>query len=959
MSMRDLLVVPWLLGCSAPTSATPSPQTAPAPQETQDFRPLRFGDPEPLVYDEPFFAGAKYDANIRTPDDLLGQKHGTRLSHHAEILACLRAWDAASDRIRVDTFAHTHEGRELVWAAISSPANLAKLDAIRADVGKLYDPRGLSDAEAQRILAGPAVAWMGYSIHGDELSGSDAALALAYHLVASTDADVDALLDQLVVVIDPCLNPDGRERIIGMVEQSAGRTPNLDYTSMQRGRWPFGRGNHYLFDMNRDWMAGTQPETRGRWRAVLSFHPQLFVDAHEMWSQDTFLFYPQSKPYNPNLPEKQLAWNERYGAGTAAAFDAHGWAYYTREWADAWGPFYSDAWAALTGATGILYEQAATYGFPLKRESGRVLTYREAVHHQVTASWANLNTLREHRAEALADYLANAQKNVAAETPGNERMFVLRPGPNRRRELDFLRCLRGQEIEVARATAGFTVRNAVHAEGGRSDELTLPAGAWIVAARQPARARVHAFLDFDPRYDRDALQEEREELERKGRSKAYDVTSWSLPHAYDLDALWCDAMDVAREPLGDQTFAAPPAAPEALPDPLAIGWLVDGASDDALVFAAHAMELGLAVHWADEPFTAAGRSFARGSLLVRRGENQGSPEDVWKRVRTAALAAEVEVVPASTGRAPDEDSADLGGQHFHLLARPHVALLSNSPVSSDAYGHLWHHLDARIGVPVSILDAQALNEYDLRRFNVLVLPPASGLRELLTPAKDALRAWIEGGGTLIACADSAAALTKGALGLSQVALRQDALDDLESYRKAAERERGARDIEIDEALVWDGPKEPATPTGEGGATEKKPEPAKITPEDDARARVFSPQGATLRGIVDPGAWITAGSDDVLPVMVSGSDAFLAKEPVRTAVRLDRAPGLRLAGLLWPEARERLAESAWLTVERVGHGQIVLFAAQPAFRGYHEASARLFANAVVLGPGLGTDQPVGW
>jgi len=322
-------------------------------------------------------------------------------------------------------------------------------------------------------------------------------------------------------------------------------------------------------------------------------------------------------------------------------------------------------------------------------------------------------------------------------------------------------------------------------------------------------------------------------------------------------------------------------------------------------------------------------------------------------------------VPAPTGRAPDEDSADLGGQHFRLLARPRVALLSNSPVSTDAYGHLWHHLDTRVGVPFSILDAQQLGDYDLRRYNVLVLPPSDGLRELLAAAKDELAAWIEGGGTLIACADSAAALTKGRLGLSQVALRQDALEDLASYAKAVERERGARAVVVDEALVWDGPPpkkdEPAAEGADEKEKEKKKddEPAKVAPEDDARARLFSPQGVTLRGLVDPLAWITSGCDDVLPVMVSGSDVFLAKEPVRTAVRLAAANELRLAGLLWPEARARLADSAWLTVERKGHGEIVLFAAPPAFRGYNAASARLFANAVVLGPGLGADQPIGW
>jgi hypothetical protein len=262
-----------------------------------------------------------------------------------------------------------------------------------------------------------------------------------------------------------------------------------------------------------------------------------------------------------------------------------------------------------------------------------------------------------------------------------------------------------------------------------------------------------------------------------------------------------------------------------------------------------------------------------------------------------------------------------------------------------------------VGVPFSILDAQELGSHDLRRYNVLVLPPSGGQRRLLEPLKDELRKWIEAGGTLIACEGSAAALTKGALGLSQVVLRQDALEELETYRKAAERERAARAIVVDEAAIWDGPK-PPEPEGEKKKEEEQKPPA-ISAEDDARARLFSPQGVTLRGLVDPDAWVTTGLDDVLPVLVSSGDVFLSKPPVKTAVRLSPAAELRLGGLLWPEARERHAESAWLTVERVGNGQIILFAAPPAFRGYHLASARLFANAVVLGPGLGASQPVGW
>ena len=966
------VLLSMLLGCAAPAGATQA-SAQPAPQAPEGSRPIRFGDPTELAYDAPFFPGARYDAALATPDSILGQQHGSRLSHHAEILACFRAWAASSKRIRVETFARTHEGRELVWAAISSPANLARLDAIRADTARLADPRNLSDAEAQRILAGPAVAWMGYSIHGDELSGSDAAVALGYHLVASQDADVAALLDQLVIVIDPCLNPDGRERIIGMVEQSAGLTPSLDYASMHRGRWPYGRGNHYLFDMNRDWMAGTQPETRGRWRAVLSFHPQLFVDAHEMGSDDTFLFYPQAEPHNPQLPAGQQGWLARYAADAARAFDAHGWAYYTREWADAWGPFYSDAWASLTGAAGILYEQANTMGFPLKRESGRVLTYREAVHHQLTASWANLGTLRANRAEALRDYLANGRANVAAETSGNGRMLVVKPSGNLRREEELLRTLIEQGIEVHRAEAEFEAKNVEHAEGTRSESASFPAGSWLIPARQPARQRVRAFLDFDVRYDKEALQREREELERKGRSKAYDLTAWSLPHALDLDAAWVDALEVRSAPITTSERARPALAAKA-PEPAPVGWIVDATDDDALGFAARALVLGLAVHWADEAFTAGGQRFARGSLLVRRAENEGDAQTVWERVRRAAEGARVTPVPAPSGLAPDAEQADLGGQHFRLLSRPRVALLANSPVASDAYGHLWHHLDQRVGVPFSILDAQSLGDYDLRRFNVLVLPPSYGIRGVLEPLKQALASWVESGGTLIACGSSAAELTKGRLGLSQVALRQDALEELAAYAKDAERDRSAHAVVIDEELVWNGPKEDAKPgekpaegemaaekPGEAAAESGKPEKESAKPDKDeeAHARLFAPQGATLRALVDPDAWITCGIDAILPVLVAGPDILLAKSPVTSAVRLEQARALRLGGLLWPEARARLAESSWLTVERKGHGQIVLFAAPPAFRGYHLASARLFANAVVLGPGLGADQPAGW
>jgi hypothetical protein len=969
-ALKHVSLVPLVLGCAAPVAPA---QSSAAPGGGQAG--IRFGDPVELAYDAPFFAGAHYDPDVPSPDAILGQAHGSRLSRHDEIVACFRALGVASPRVVVETYGHTHEGRELVYAVITSPANHARLDAILADHACLYDPRGLADAEAVLARTVP-IAWMGYSIHGDELSGSDAAVALGYHLAASTDADVAKLLDDLVVVVDPCENPDGRQRILTMVEQAAGYTPNLDYASMQRGRWPYGRGNHYLFDLNRDWMAGTQPETRARWAAVARFHPQLFVDAHEMGSLDTFLTYPQERPWNLDFPAQHGRWQTVFAADVAAAFDAQGWSYYTREWADGWAPFYTDAWASLTGAVGILYEQASTSGFPLRRASGELLTYRESVHHQATASLANLRTLAARGSEILANYLANQRVNVAADTPGNDRAFVLVPGANAGRERELLAALLDQKIEVLRADAAFSGAGAESVLGPRADAHEFPAGALIVPARQPRAQLVKAFLAFDPRLDAAALRAEREELEQAGATKIYDLTAWSLPHALALDAWWCDAPDVAATPVERVSL---PEAGRPGEDGDAVAWVVGAGDDGALVFAARALEGGVQVHAADRAFTlgprdtGVGRAFPRGSFLVRRRENPRSEGELERLLAEAAAAGGVELVRAGTSRSPD-DGPDLGGGHFRLLARPRVAMLANSPVAYDTYGHLWHQLDRVLGVPFSLLDAQAFSSADLRRYNVLIVPPGAGA--FVGEHAEELGRWAADGGTLLAIGDSAGAATGAEL--SKVKLRRDALEHLNDHASAVARERAAFAVEIDEALVWDGPAaEPpgdAADAAEEGAEHAKPDAEKAadapTAEDDARARIFAPYGVALRAELNPRAWITAGVSPLepavagaplarveIPVFFSGDRVFLAADGV--AVRLAPAPKLRLGGLVWPEARARIADSAWLTVEPKGRGQVILFACMPAYRGYHAATARLFGNAVILGPGLGASQPIGW
>jgi hypothetical protein len=936
------------LGCSA----------APAAQEPGAGAPERgtLGHAAQHPYDAPFFPGASHDESITAPEVVLGHALGARPASHADVSSCWRTWERESPRVALETYARTFEGRECTVGVVTSPANHARLDEILAGIGRLADRRGVSDAEAEAIAAeSPAVAWLGYSIHGDEMSGVDAGLAVAYHLIAGTGDDVARTLDQLVVVIDPMLNPDGRERILGMLEQSAGAVPNLDVNSMHRGRWPWGRGNHYLFDMNRDWMPGIMPETRGRWRVALKYRPQLFVDAHEMGALDTFLFYPQAKPFNPHLPPGLDRWQKVFGDEQAAAFDAYGWSYYTREWADAWGPFYSDAWGSLNGAVGILYEQAGFAGQPLRRASGEVVTYREAVHHQAVSSLANVETLRANRAEVLKSYAAGRAASLE-----HERAFVLVPSGHPARERWLVDTLMQQGVEVWRREDGFTAADVVDVLGRTDAQRELPAGVFVVPAGQPQGALVRAFLEFDVRMDDEALLEERRELEREGRSKVYDVTSWNLARALGVSSLWCDA-EAAVAGAERVTSIEPPRAGAADPQDVPIyGWLVDGRGDRSLAFAVAAVEDGLAVHAADRDFEAGGRSFARGSLLVRRHENGA---DTGARVAAAARATGVLALGLPSARAPG-DGPDLGGGHFHLLTRPRVALLSNSPVAPDRFGHLWHYLDRELGVPTTLVDAQSLGSYDLRRYNVLILPPVWG-GSLLAPHAERLRTWVRSGGTLIAMGSSAAAVVDEDLQLSSVRARRDVLGELDEWLFAARREQRAFEVEIDPAAVWGDAVEATATEGAAAAeaaAQTESEEGEAAPDlerQDAWMRRFSPRGVSVLGLVDDGHWITAGCDRELPVDFAGDLVLFARGPVRTAVRLAAEERLRLGGLLWPEARARMAESSYLTVERPGDGQVILFASQPAFRGYGRATARLLGNAVVVGPGVGASQPLGW
>jgi hypothetical protein len=933
-----------------------------APQSPADsFQPIQYGDKEGYEWNEDFFPGSTYDPSITTPAEMLGQALGSRLAHHEEILSMFRTWDTESKRITLHEYGRSYEGRPLVYALITSASNHAKLEQLRAANLQLSDPRGLTDSDAQRLIKQlPAVAWMGYSIHGDETSGADASMAVTYHLIAAQGEEAENLLDQVIVVLDPCMNPDGRMRFVPMTEQMAGFRTSLDPASMSRGHWPYGRGNHYLFDMNRDWMAGVAPETRGRWAVNQLWRPQLFVDAHEQSGSDTFLMYPQAKPRHPELPAQLLKWQGVFADEHGAAFDSYGWGYYTREWADAWYPGYSDAWGSLNGAIGMLYEQGRYAGQPYERPSGEVVPYRRAVHAQALASVSNLTTLAHNREAVLHDYWQHRRSQIDGKREDSKRVFLLDASATDSRSQAFLQILLAQGVEIWQSTQAITAQHTVHTFGLRRDKLSLPAGTLLIPVNQPQGALVRAYLDFDPRMSEQLLTEERASLESDEGSKLYDITAWDLGRAFGLNAWWGDVESSAW----GEAYAWKPMQKSFVKDfdDTAFAWAVDASDDLVLNFAARAMERGLTLHISDEEFVGrwpgGSAVFSRGSLLLRRHENQGLNLD--SIVQEVATETGVQAIALSTGRAPDLQRADLGGQHFEMLRRPHVALLAGPSVGTSNFGHIWQYLDEQLGIPVALLNLDGLGWADLREYNVIVAPPGARLAE----AQRALTTWVRNGGTLIAMGSAASSLADSEL--SSVQLRRKVLEELEDFAFAVERQRSASG-EIDFADLWgdsqpDASVDKETAAAENeepladDATETEAEPDSDRERHDAWMQRFSPQGSILRIDLDQKSFLTVGRGPQLAVHTAGRNVFLSTDKV--AGRYASEDALRLGGLLWPEARERYADSVWLMRESRGRGQVILFAQHPNFRGSWRGSARLLGNAVVFGPGAGADPPPG-
>lgn len=902
------------------------------------------------TYTAPFWPGGSYRSDVRSPSDFLGYGVGSTPASHADILRYFEYLDQFPTT-ELRTYAESYEGRKLVYLVVASEANASRLSEIQADCRRLADPRALGNAKASDVIARtPVVAWMAYGIHGDELSSCDAALELAYQLVAGTDAATARILEQCVVIIDPIENPDGRTRWLTQLAQWNGVVASHDVQNISHtGLWPYGRTNHYLFDLNRDWFALVHPETRGRTAAILEWMPHYLLDCHEMGPLDTYLFSPPREPFNPYMVNYIHKWWERVAKEHAAQFDRFGWSYYTREWNEELFPGYGSSWAIYLGAVGFLFEQAGVDGSQIKRPDGTVMTYRETVHHQFVGSMANLTAVAEGRTELLNDYHRQKADNLRAQG----RTFVFAAGANRARLDRFVEKLQHQHVEVERTTKAAKLSRARAWNGTEARDVAIPAGSVLVRTNQPMKQLVEAILDFDIRIPTSFLKTEKKDILARDDSRLYDTTGWSLPLAYGLEGYIVEG----APRIDSEAYAIPAPSGSLTHEAAKVGFAFDGRDDRALELLTRLFEQDVRVWCAQKPFRAGETVMPRGSFLVRRASN---PQLDVAQLRSLAEAAGVDVIGVDSGLGSGA-YADLGGNEFSLLVAPRIALVAGTGISTNSFGATWHLVDSRLRLRASVLDVSGVAGTDLSKYNVIVLPDfgggVDGYKGLLRKSGlDNLKTWVEAGGTLVADGAGAALLADTSVAMASVRMRDQVLKNLPEYTAALSVSKDAFSPAVDSLSLWDGI-EPKKNTPDA-KEEKANDDLEARKREDEIARKLAPRGAIVAVDLDEEHWLAFGCGPTIPALLNTNRTFVTKD-VQVAARLAPANRLRLSGLLWEEARARWSESVYASRNALGRGQVIVFVSTPNFRGYFHGAERLLLNALLLGPGCGTATRVAW
>jgi hypothetical protein len=775
--------------------------------------------------------------------------------------------------------------------------------------------------------------WLAYGVHGNEISSPDAALMTAYHLLAArNDKMISSILAKEVIVIDPLQNPDGRDRFIHSFEMGEGLEPDPSPLAAEHTEpWPAGRTNHYFFDMNRDWVAMTQPETKGRIAAMLEWHPQVVVDLHEMGTDAGYYFAPPSDPYNPNMTKWQKDYQVDIGKGNAKWFDQFGFSYFTHDTYDAWYPGYGDSWPVYLGAIAMTYENGSTRGLIVNRSNGLVVTYRETVRRHFVASIATCETSANEHDSLLQQFYDYGKTAVEQGTTGPVHEYILPRRGNVSAVDKLAQLFVEQGVEVYRSAQQLNVEGKDY-----------PAGSYVIPMAQPGERRIKNLLDPSISMDEKFLKAEDDRRARRLPSEIYDVTAWNIPIQFNIEAVAA----AANPPSG----LTPVKFGEVIPSKVTggkatVAYVVPWGTSAAARVLTGALRDNLRVYGYDKTFVQNGRTFSAGTLIVPVKEN---PERVHETMAKLAADQSAEVIAVNSSWV--DDGPNFGSRFAPFLKRPAIALAWDRPTNASSAGQTRFVLERQFNYPVTPIRTPQLGSAELDKFQVLILPDAAlgggeGYAEILGANGLArLKQWVADGGTVVGLGSAVQFLADPRVGLLPIQ-QENRLG--ESAAPAAGGGAGGGGGRGGGATPAGPATESARTAGKAFAKEADLMKA-IQPDTEPPTSLH---GALIRAVVDHEQWISSGVPDNVYAMVSGSNIFTPIKINRgvNAVVFAGPDDLLASGYMWDEYRKQLAYKPLVVVGRSGRGVVVGFTADPNYRAAIDGMNLLFLNAIFRGP----------
>lgn len=709
---------------------------------------------------------------IQSPAEFLGYKLGDQFTPHHKVIEYFNYVASVSkDRMVIKPYGKTYENRPLMVAFISAPGNISRLDEIRRNNLVLA---GIEKGASQPNQ--PAIVWLSYNVHGNESVSTEASMQTLFDLVDPANNRTKPWLENTVTVIDPCLNPDGRERYVNFYNPVKNMVPDpLVSTREHMEPWPGGRSNHYYFDLNRDWAWQTQLETKQRMGLYNQWLPQVHVDFHEQGINEPYYFAPAAEPFHQDITKWQREFQTIIGKNNARYFDQNGWMFFTRERFDLLYPSYGDTYPTYNGSVGMTYEQGGSgrAGLAVINEEGDTLTLKDRIDHHYTTGLSTIEATSQQAAKVVSEFKTYFSNSKTAPA-GEYKAYVIK-GDNAEKLKSLAGLLKANGIEfgygASKGASGFNYFT------GKNENFSVSKTDMVISAYQPKSVLLKVL--FEPKTF-------------VSDSATYDITAWAMPYAYGLQAY---ATTASLKPQ-NSNLDIPAVASNTAAKPVA--YIANWNSLADVRFLAELLKKNVKVRYSEIPFESGGKRFNAGSLIIARTSNESLDGNFDQAI--AEIAKQSGITLQSVASAFVDKGADLGSDKIRFIQKPKVALVTSDQTSSIATGQVWHLFEQQIGYPLSVLRWQDIGRINLSEFDVLIFP--DGTYEDLAGEK--MQSWVRNGGKLIAMEGSVGQLA-GKKGFSLKNKEEEKKDEknkdpYKNIKNYADRERDALNQSIPGAI---------------------------------------------------------------------------------------------------------------------------------------------------------------